>query len=109
MARSFMEITQDYLAGIAQEIERLQALHTQVQALLEGASSLPSRSAIKPAVRAKRTGRRALSAEARERIAAAQRKRWAKQKGPAKKAGQKATTKKPVKKSPAKQSATAEA
>jgi topoisomerase IA-like protein len=69
-----MDITQ-LLASIESEIATLQ----QVRALLAGQDGrvLPGR---KPGKK------RVLSAEARERIAAAQRKRWAKQKRAAKKA-----------------------
>jgi hypothetical protein len=64
--------TSNILAEIDIEIRRLQ----EVRALLSGASS----KAVRTGTRKKRT----LSAEARARIAEAQRKRWAKQKKAAK-------------------------
>jgi len=67
--------TSDILAGIDDELARLH----QVRYLLAGHGPTASR-APKTASRKKRV----LSAEARERIAAAQRKRWAKQKSAAK-------------------------
>jgi hypothetical protein len=69
--------TAELLAGVDEEIARLQ----QVKALLRGGGGgVPSPFA--KAVRKKRT----LSAEARARISAAQKKRWAAQKKGAKKA-----------------------
>lgn len=68
--------TSELLAGIDEEIAQL----TRVRELLNGGGGFPGPFAAKP--RKKRT----LSADARERIAAAQRKRWAKQKRAAKKA-----------------------
>lgn len=67
---------QQILTAIDDEIRRLQ----QVRKLLQGSTG--GKLAGKPAGR-KRT-RRVLSPEARERIAAAQRRRWAKQKKEAK-------------------------
>lgn len=61
---------QQILAAIDDEIRRLQ----QVRKLLQGGGKLAAKAGSgKPT-------RRALSPEARERIAAAQRRRWAKQK-----------------------------
>jgi hypothetical protein len=81
---------QSLIAAVNGEIETL----TQVRALLTGSSSR------KPGRPGKATSfnfgafaepkKRHMSAEARERIAAAQRKRWAKQKRAAKKAAKKA-------------------
>lgn len=66
------------VAQIDAEIARL----TQVRALLSGTGIAKAASAAKTAAAPKRRGRkrRALSAEARKRIADAQRKRWAAQK-----------------------------
>ena len=97
MAKGFTEISNEYLAGIDQEIERLQTLKTQITELL-GATPIKTRKAGRPAGV---TRRRILSPEARERIAAAQRKRWAQQKRaakPSKKVPSKATKKAAAKK-----------
>jgi hypothetical protein len=71
------------LVEIDAEIARL----TQVRSLLAGSRSVStSRSKSKPSPAAGKTKRkRVLSAEARKRIADAQRKRWAAQKAKAKK------------------------
>jgi hypothetical protein len=61
--------TREILAGIDEEIARLR----QVRSLLSGGAGIGSD---RRAAKRKRT----LSADARARIAAAQRKRWAKQK-----------------------------
>jgi len=59
--------------------EKLDALHAELAAIL-GGSSAPAKAAKEPkAPKAKKT-KRTMSPEAREKIAAAQRKRWAKQK-----------------------------
>lgn len=59
--------------------EKLDELHAELAALL-GGSSKPAKSVKEPkAPKAKKT-KRVMSPEAREKIAAAQRKRWAKSK-----------------------------
>jgi hypothetical protein len=69
------------LAEIDAEIARL----TQVRSLLAGSRSIsPSRTINKTKGPAKRRKKRVLSAEARKRIADAQRKRWAAQKAKSK-------------------------
>ena len=76
---------QDIVVEIDAEISRLQ----QVKALLTGSSATEKRKAGRPAntsLAGKARTRRTLSAEARERIATAQRARWAKSKKAAKKA-----------------------
>ena len=65
--------TKEILEHINDEISRLQ----QVKALLQGSSNGNSRSAVNGAA-PKVKGKRVLSVEARKKIAAAQRKRWAK-------------------------------
>jgi hypothetical protein len=65
--------TKEILEHINGEISRLQ----QVKALLLGSSNGHSRSAVSGAA-PKVKGKRVLSVEARKKIAAAQRKRWAK-------------------------------
>lgn len=72
------------------ELEAEIALLQQVRSLLAGAggANLPRVAGAAPATR--RGGRRPLSIEARERIAAAQRARWAKSKRAAKRAAKKA-------------------
>ena len=65
--------TSSLITAINDEIDRL----TKVRELLRGGNGMASRAEVK-------RKRRALSAEARERIAAAQRKRWAAQKRAAK-------------------------
>jgi hypothetical protein len=66
--------TKEILEHINDEISRL----TQVKALLLGSSNGHSRSAGSVNGAPKVKGKRVLSAEARKKIAAAQRKRWAK-------------------------------
>jgi hypothetical protein len=68
--------TKEILEHINSEISRLQ----QVKALLQGTTNGVSRSAgsLNGAAAPKVTGKRVLSVEARKKIAAAQRKRWAK-------------------------------
>jgi len=63
-------------ADLSEEIEKLQS---ELAALLGGASSAPARQ-----VRAGKKAKRKMSAESREKIAAAQRKRWAAEKRAAK-------------------------
>jgi hypothetical protein len=62
------------IAAVDEEIARLQ----QVRSILAGGGGFPG------PFKKRRGGKRTLSAEARERIAAAQRKRWAAQKKAAK-------------------------
>jgi hypothetical protein len=70
------------LAEIDAEIARL----TQVRSLLAGSRSISSSAAVSKAKGpARRRKKRVLSAEARKRIADAQRKRWAAQKAKSKK------------------------
>jgi hypothetical protein len=85
---------------IAEKIESLQA---QLAALVGGTSapkSVASTPAAPVAVKSRRGGKRSLSPEARARIAAAQRARWAKTRGTAKPAAPAAAPKaaKPAKK-----------
>jgi hypothetical protein len=70
------------LAEIDAEIARL----TQVRSLLAGSRSNSSSSAVNKSTKgpAKRRKKRVLSADARKRIAEAQRKRWAAQKAKSK-------------------------
>jgi hypothetical protein len=63
--------TKEILEHINGEISRLQ----QVKALLQGSTNGHSRSAVNGAAP---KGKRVLSVEARKKIAAAQRRRWAK-------------------------------
>ena len=65
--------TKEILEHINGEISRLQ----QVKALLQGSTNGHGRSAVNGSV-PKVTGKRVLSVEARKKIAAAQRRRWAK-------------------------------
>ncbi len=65
--------TKEILEHINDEISRLQ----QVKALLQGSSNGHSRSSVNSAA-PKVKGKRVLSVEARKKIAAAQRRRWAK-------------------------------
>ena len=76
---------QDIVVEIDAEISRLQ----QVKALLTGTSTTENRKPGRPtnaSLAGKARTRRTLSVEAREKIAAAQRARWAKSKKAAKKA-----------------------
>ncbi len=70
--------TKEILEHINSEISRLQ----QVKALLQGTTNGHSRSAVAGSTNGstapKVKGKRVLSVEARKKIAAAQRKRWAK-------------------------------
>jgi hypothetical protein len=68
--------TKEILEHINSEISRLQ----QVKALLQGTTNghRTSSSAVNGAAAPKVKGKRVLSVEARKKIAAAQRKRWAK-------------------------------
>jgi hypothetical protein len=91
---------QDIVVEIDAEISKLQ----QVKALLTGTSTTDMRKAGRPTntslpgnARTKRT----LSAEAREKIAAAQRARWAKSKKAAKKAARSTVAVSTAKKAPA--------
>jgi hypothetical protein len=74
--------TQKVVAEIDAEISRLQ----QVKALLTGTSTTENRNAGRSSVAGSSGKKRTLSAEARERIAAAQRTRWAKAKKAVKRA-----------------------
>ena len=65
--------TKELLEHINDEISRLQ----QVKALLQGSNNGHSRSSVNAAA-PKVKGKRVLSVEARKKIAAAQRRRWAK-------------------------------
>jgi hypothetical protein len=69
--------TQEIIAAIDAEILRLQ----QVRNLISGLGDTKRRG--RPLGGSARKAKRTLSAEAREKITAAQRKRWAKQKKPA--------------------------
>lgn len=69
------------LAEIDAEIARL----TQVRSLLAGSRTISSSGARSKTSATKRRKKRVLSAEARKRIADAQRKRWAAQKAKSKK------------------------
>jgi hypothetical protein len=66
--------TQSILAAVSEEIARLE----QVKALLSGGGGRTSSTSFPFGTKPRK--RRVLSKEARERIAAAQRKRWAAQK-----------------------------
>jgi hypothetical protein len=66
--------TKEILEHINDEISRLQ----QVKALLLGSSNGHSRSTVSGSAAPKVKGKRVLSVEARKKIAAAQRRRWAK-------------------------------
>jgi hypothetical protein len=74
--------TQKIVAEIDAEISRLQ----QVKALLTGTSTTENRNSGRSSVAGSFGKKRTLSAEARERIAAAQRARWAKSKKAVKRA-----------------------
>jgi hypothetical protein len=90
---------QDIVVEIDTEISKLQ----QVKALLSGTSTTEKRKPGRP-VNASLPGkvrtRRTLSAEAREKIAAAQRARWAKSKKAAKKAARSTAAASTAKKAP---------
>ena len=75
------------LAGLsAQQLRKAAALREKIDALnVQLSSILGERSAPATPPRRGRKGKRKMSAEAREKIAAAQRRRWAKQKKAAKK------------------------
>jgi hypothetical protein len=95
----FMNI-QDIVVEIDAEISKLQ----QVKALLTGTSTTEKRKPGRPAntiLAGNARTRRTLSAEAREKIAAAQRARWAKSKKAAKKAAPSTTAASTAKKAPA--------
>jgi hypothetical protein len=82
MSYPFSMSIESILAEVDAEIARL----TQVRSLLAGSRSISSSGAVsKTKGPAKRRKRRVLSAEARKRIADAQRKRWAAQKAKSKK------------------------
>ena len=75
-SRSLSDLSVSELRKVLQIKEEIASLETQLGVVL-GAPAAP---AAKPA-RGKRGGRRKLSPEARERIASAQRARWAAQRG----------------------------
>jgi len=66
------------LSSIDAEISRLQQARDVLSS--EGVGTRGGKSAVRPSVNGKGRHKRAMSAEARERIAEAQRKRWAAQK-----------------------------
>ena len=85
-SRSLTDLSVTELRKVLQIKEEIVSLESQLAALLGGRSAAPAApAAVKGAKRGpkpgKRGGRRQLSPEARERIAAAQRARWAKQRG----------------------------
>ncbi len=85
--------TSSQLLKAANIREQIESLEAEISALLSGTSA-----PVKSPKTTARKKRRKMSAEARERIAAAQRKRWAKTKAVAKKA----TPKKAARKSASK-------
>ena len=92
--------TQHIVVEIDAEISKLQ----QVKALLSGISTTGKRKPVRPtntSLAGKARTRRTLSAEAREKIAAAQRARWAKSKKAAKKAAPSTAAASTAKKAPA--------
>jgi hypothetical protein len=68
--------TKEILEHINREISRLQ----QVKALLQGSTNARGKSSANGSASTKTKGKRLLSPEARKKIAAAQRRRWAKAK-----------------------------
>jgi hypothetical protein len=68
--------TKEILEHINSEISRLQ----QVRALLQGATNGHKKASVSGSSAPKVKGKRVLSVEARKKIAAAQRRRWAKAK-----------------------------
>lgn len=68
MARDFIQNSEQYLAHIDAEIERLQQLRTQVTGAIQGDKEV----AASPAPR------KGMSLEGRKRVAEAQKARWAK-------------------------------
>ncbi|MGI4756938.1 MAG: hypothetical protein ACRYGF_08820 [Janthinobacterium lividum] len=90
MAQAFTQNSEQYVAHIDAEIERLQRLRNQVSEAIEGEKQIA----------APRTTGGGMSAEGRLRVAEAQKARWAKQKKAAKKAA-KAVVTSPVKKTSA--------
>jgi hypothetical protein len=66
------EIIDAAIQGFEYQKAQVEAKIAELRALRSGASVLPEKTAAAP-----KTGKRSLSVEARERIAAAQRKRWA--------------------------------
>ncbi len=106
MPRDFTETSEQFLASLDEEIERLQTMRDQVAAALGVAAGA------RPAAQPKRKG---MSEEGRRKIAEAQKARWAKQKSEPKPAAPRATAKKAVakktaaKKAAAKKTATKQA
>ena len=89
-SRSLSELSVTELRKVLQIKEQIATLENQLTAAL-GASSVASAAPASRKVAGKRGGRRKLSPQARERIAAAQRARWA-----AKRGGKPATVAKPA-------------
>jgi len=87
---------EDIVVEIDAEISRLQ----QVKALLTGTTAIDSRNPARPSG-ARNARRWTMSAEAREKIAAAQRARWAKSKRAAKKAAREGVAESAAKKAAA--------
>lgn len=75
--------TLDQLKRAVQIHEQIERLQTELASILGGARRGPGRPATKAvagAAKKSRKGKRVMSPEAREKIVAAQRRRWAKQK-----------------------------
>ncbi len=106
MANNFAVHGHQFLAQLDQEIERLQSLRTQVASALEAGDVSKPRNQAKQ----KKNTTRTMSLEARQRIADAQKRRWAKQKKSAK-ANATASAKKaaPKKKTPSQRKPAGEA
>ena len=81
-ARSLSDLSVTELRKVLQIKEEIATLENQLEAVLRasGAAASVATPSVKP-VAGKRGGRRKLSPEARERIAAAQRARWAASRG----------------------------
>ena len=83
-SRTLSDLSVTELRKVLQIKEEIATLETQLAAVLGGAVAAPAAPTGKkrgPKPGSKRGGRRKLSPEARERIAAAQRARWAAQRG----------------------------
>ena len=79
------------LTDLRTQRDRITAAITALEALNLTAVSQPtSKAAARPALKTARTGKRVISAEARQRMALAQQKRWAKKKRAVKAAAKKA-------------------
>ncbi len=70
--------TKEILEHINEEISRLQQVKSLLQGTTNGHSRAASASSLNGTAAPKVKGKRVLSVEARKKIAAAQRKRWAK-------------------------------